>query len=42
MESMTCEGLQTLIDQLKNYLQYELDELTATETTRTPTIYEEQ
>ena len=42
MESMTCEGLQRLINQLKDYLQYELDELTANEKPRTPTIYEEQ
>ena len=33
---------RTYLDQLKADLQAELDDLTATETTRTPTIYEEQ
>ena len=34
--------LQKIIDELKDELRAELDELTANETTRTPTIYEEQ
>lgn len=33
---------RTYLDQLKTDLQAELDELTTNETTRTPTIYEEQ
>lgn len=40
--NMTCEGLQEIIDQLKDELRAELDEITATPPTRTLDIYKEQ
>lgn len=42
LEGICYEAWQQIIDCLKSSLKYELDELTAKEPTRTPTIYEEQ
>ena len=42
LEGVHYEYWQQVIDLLKASLKYELDELTATDPTRTPAIYEEQ